>query len=923
MSDHRAPLFRFVCFLFLIGIVSTPLIGIGAEVLPLWPEGAMPGLAPKVEGEERDLTVADDRLIAGKRIIKLGHVARPEIHVFLPPEEKRNGSAVVICPGGGFHILAWDLEGTEVAEWLNGLGIAAVVVKYRVPTAEHGNVVETAPGDAEVKAPVKAIGSLMDAQRALSMTRANAEAWGIDPERVGVMGFSAGGETAALAAVSLGKRAFAPIDAIDEASCAADFAMLIYPGGLADRETGELRSHFPVSEATPPMFFVHAADDRVTPLASSALFEALELSGVPAELHIFATGGHGYGLRPTEAPVTHWPNRAVKWLREMDLLGGVGSVASGDGVPGEKREGNPADHLPPWIRRLTWIGERPDWRHDGERVLFVSKVYGDVYEYEIGTGRIRSLSDHFLHYGFTRAQYLASGDVLLVGPAESFDRKDREDRKRARHEVGRMYLLKQPFDRAPHDLGVEADEGPAVSRSTMKIAWTHGEQAEISTAKIVYDDDGTPRLAEVKKVIDLSDFPTGTRMIETQNFLPTDDRVLTVSAYQIAGTDDTDCFTFDLGTGELVNHTPVDGFYNEPEGVFPDGESTLVEHGSVAESHWPLIDLYRLRLDGSGAMERLTHFSEFAGYKASQGVISDDGRQMIFQIGKSGDEAGQGYGFFLYDFERRAEFREKAITAYAREQAKRKQAGEAIGQFSVAHPDATADEAETTQRVYVSALVAGGEEIAGIKGAVVGEGGQKFFGIDGPLSAVLFRSGWHEAGQQVVRVPVREGANPGIETELGIILDQPIREEVASIEELKEKVRAVVAVIELPAGKHDWPEKPKAIDLVAANVDSDHYIVGIPAEVGAVELDALEVRLWKGDELINETNGGDARRGQWWNFLHQVNWAIRQGYRLEPGQLVITGALGKIAKEGPGRYRANFGELGEIAFELHQDGDRK
>lgn len=218
----------------------------------------------------------------------------------------------MVCPGGGFNILAWDLEGTEAAEWLNSLGTAAVVLKYRAPTRELGEA-----GDV---APEKALGPMMDAQRALSLTRAHAKEWGIDRRRVGILGFSAGGQAAALAAVALGKRAYAEIDMIDTNSCSADFAMLIYPGGLADSKTGELKKFFPVSAETPPMFFTHAADDRVTCLSSAALFSELKKAKVPAALHVFANGGHGYGLRPTVFPVTRWPDQAADWLREMKLL---------------------------------------------------------------------------------------------------------------------------------------------------------------------------------------------------------------------------------------------------------------------------------------------------------------------------------------------------------------------------------------------------------------------------------------------------------------------------------------------------------------------------------------------------------------------------------------------------------------------------
>ena len=290
-----------------------------AHVINLWPEKAMPGPAPLAKGEERDLTKDSDRLVGGSRIIKLGHVRAPQAHVFLPPPEKANGAAVVICPGGGFHILAWDLEGTEVAAWLNGMGVAAVVLKYRVPTGGHGNELVPAPGDAKLTVSRKALGPVMDAQRALSLTRAHAAEWRIDPARIGILGFSAGGQTAALATLARGRRSYGPVDDGDKASCTADFALLIYPGGLAEND-GSLRKHLPVTESTPPIFFVHAADDRVSCLHSTALFSAMKKVGVHGELHIYAGGGHGYGLRPTELPVTRWPVRAAEWMKVSGFL---------------------------------------------------------------------------------------------------------------------------------------------------------------------------------------------------------------------------------------------------------------------------------------------------------------------------------------------------------------------------------------------------------------------------------------------------------------------------------------------------------------------------------------------------------------------------------------------------------------------------
>jgi Tol biopolymer transport system component len=314
----------------------------------------------------------------------------------------------------------------------------------------------------------------------------------------------------------------------------------------------------------------------------------------------------------------------------------------------QTKRGHPADHLPAHITRLTWLGERPDWRHDGKRFAFVSKVFGDVYEYELATGRIYSLSDHFLHYGFTRVQYLRNGDLLLVGPGSSFDRTSKEDRKRARHEIGLMQVLKKPFDQPPVSLGIEVDEGPAVSRKGMRIAWTHDKQDKISVGDLVYEN-GVPKLVNTRLVLDAAQFPQPVRMIETQSFIPPDDRVITISAYQLNQSNNTDTFRLDLETGALKNLTSSPNFYDEPEGIFPDGKFTTVEHGSSLKSPWPLIDIYKLALDGSGKLQRLTHFNDFPGWKASQSGVSDDGQKMLFQIGKAGDEAGQGYGVFMLD----------------------------------------------------------------------------------------------------------------------------------------------------------------------------------------------------------------------------------------------------------------------------------
>lgn len=277
----------------------------------LWP-AQVPGPTSIVEGEERDLTKPEDKLIAGRRIIKLGHVRTPQMSVTLPPKDKANGGAVLVCPGGGFSILAWDLEGTEIADWLNSLGYAAVVVKYRVPTGKHGD----APSEAQ-SIPLRSVGPIMDAQRALSITRANAVEWNIDPDRIGILGFSAGGNVAALTTTLGGERTYQPTDAVDKVPCAANFGILVYPGGLTERDSPVLKPYVKVTPKTPPMFLVVAQDDRSCCDSCTAMFSALTREKVPAELHVFTHGGHGYGLRPTETPVTHWTKNAADWLKAM------------------------------------------------------------------------------------------------------------------------------------------------------------------------------------------------------------------------------------------------------------------------------------------------------------------------------------------------------------------------------------------------------------------------------------------------------------------------------------------------------------------------------------------------------------------------------------------------------------------------------
>ncbi len=269
-------------------------------------------------------------------------------------------------------------------------------------------------------------------------------------------------------------------------------------------------------------------------------------------------------------------------------------------------DGDPRDQLPPHISRLTWFGERADWRHDGKRFVFLNRAYGDVYEYEFATQRIEPCTDHFKHFGFVRALYLSNGDLLLSGPRENFDRTSKEDRQRAR-DASWLYVLDKSFTKPPVPLGVQCNEGPAVSRQRLRIAWTHGEQDHISLSDIAYED-GVLKLVNARLVLQTSDFPAAERprkWIETQNFVPPDDTKLTLTAYELGDTENTETFLLDLNTNSLTNLSRTPDRYEECEGVFPDGKYTLVESAEI-KHRWPLVDLYRLSLDGSGRKERLS-----------------------------------------------------------------------------------------------------------------------------------------------------------------------------------------------------------------------------------------------------------------------------------------------------------------------------
>jgi acetyl esterase/lipase len=275
----------------------------GHLTIPLWPQGA-PGAQPN-PAPEVDTTTAKDNLIAGRPLIRLGNVSTPTLTLY-SPKGKNTGVAVVVFPGGAYRILAIDLEGTEVCDWLNSAGLTCVLVKYRVP--------DSGPYP-------KSSAALQDAQRAVGIVRSHAIEWHIDPNRIGVLGFSAGAHLAAALSTHFDQRLYDPIDAADQLSCRPNFAVIVYPGYLALAEQNFAPNpDIHVTDKTPASFIVQAEDDTAHVENATVYFLALKNAKVPAELHIYAQGGHGYGLRRTALPVTTWPQSVITWLHTIQML---------------------------------------------------------------------------------------------------------------------------------------------------------------------------------------------------------------------------------------------------------------------------------------------------------------------------------------------------------------------------------------------------------------------------------------------------------------------------------------------------------------------------------------------------------------------------------------------------------------------------
>jgi acetyl esterase/lipase len=274
--------------LLLITLIGNCALAQQRDIIFLWP-GDVPG-----ENTPKKEPVAEP--VGKDNILRISEVADPSVEVFLPDGSNRNNAAVVVCPGGGYHILAYNLEGTEVASWLNSNGYTAFVLKYRVPDKKEG--------------------ALQDVQRALRIVKFNALKWGIDPEKVGVMGFSAGGSLSARASTLSGMKTYQPVDKADSLSCRPAFSMLIYPAYLDLGPDHSLTPELKLGKEVPPIYIFQTADDQY---GNSALVMARSMrdSGLPVELHLLPEGGHGYGLRPGNRAAETWPLLAQKWLETI------------------------------------------------------------------------------------------------------------------------------------------------------------------------------------------------------------------------------------------------------------------------------------------------------------------------------------------------------------------------------------------------------------------------------------------------------------------------------------------------------------------------------------------------------------------------------------------------------------------------------
>jgi len=291
-------------------VVGPALAADAPQVVDIWP-GNPPDEPGTIGAEKTVMSPKLDRKIVEvtESTRMLTNVTKPTLTIFRPAKEKDTGTAMLICPGGGYWNLYWQLEGEEVATWLNSLGVTGIILKYRVP--RRPDEIRGEP----------ARRPLQDAQRAVSLVRSKAKEWGIAPNRIGIVGFSAGGHLAIATATSFDKRMYEPIDDVDKVSCRPDFAVPVYSGYLKAKDREGIANGLRVPADTPPVFLAHGgADIESDPEHSVAMYVALKRAGVPTELHIYAGAAHDFGVRKSDQPCTTWTTSCAEWLRHQGFL---------------------------------------------------------------------------------------------------------------------------------------------------------------------------------------------------------------------------------------------------------------------------------------------------------------------------------------------------------------------------------------------------------------------------------------------------------------------------------------------------------------------------------------------------------------------------------------------------------------------------
>jgi acetyl esterase/lipase len=304
---------RFVLMVLLVISVCAALQTVGAEkplVVEVWP-GRVPEESGNIGEEKVRMSPKKEpkRVQVTEPTRLVTNVTKPTLTMYRPDKDKDTGTAMLICPGGGYWDLYWQLEGEEVAAWLNSIGVTGVILKYRVPRRPDE------PKGEPARRP------LQDAQRAISLLRGRASEWGIHPQKIGIVGFSAGGHLAIATAMSFDRRTYEPKDDVDKISCRPDFAIGVYSGYLKARDKDEIAPGLRIPIGTPPIFLAHGGDDIVSPPEHSVLmYLALKKASVPAELHIYATAVHDFGVRPSDHPCSTWTDACTKWLRHQGFL---------------------------------------------------------------------------------------------------------------------------------------------------------------------------------------------------------------------------------------------------------------------------------------------------------------------------------------------------------------------------------------------------------------------------------------------------------------------------------------------------------------------------------------------------------------------------------------------------------------------------